>query len=143
MHEKTILLVTLPAFCLLAFKPQETILFLDVASFSMLPLLIKDKLALPFLALFYLYHCLIEFIYDTDAIGKCGKLSLVSSISKLAMLALSLLSVLAPSPARYPYLWPLLVSVYACAHFSLYLARGLYLQFAAATQSNSLHLKKN
>ncbi|KAH8298678.1 hypothetical protein KR018_004460, partial [Drosophila ironensis] len=56
VHEKTILLVALPALFLLKWWPHEMLLFLEVSVFSMLPLLAKDDLLLPALASTATFH---------------------------------------------------------------------------------------
>ncbi len=54
---------------------------------------------------------------------------------------LALLFLICPNPPAYPYLWTLLVSVWSFAHFSVFFAYFLYVQFWVGSQSLKLKMK--
>ncbi|CAB4005203.1 dolichyl pyrophosphate Man9 c2 alpha-1,3-glucosyltransferase-like [Paramuricea clavata] len=65
VHEKSILLVTLPASLLLPLQPLETIWFLFITLFSMIPLLEKDGLLLAYIPCMLLF-LLLAFSFHLD-----------------------------------------------------------------------------
>jgi len=164
VHEKSILLAAIPV-CLLSSQdlpPTSTTVipwFLTISTFSMLPLLIKDGLLIPTLSLSILFITLLsnlsEFCPAKEKYSKRSKSPLpvmppttTEMLSKLAMiisltgcLALTVLSVSVPPPVRYPFLWPLLISVYSAVHFLLFLLYFHVIQFTGNQEEN--HKKTN
>lgn len=64
VHEKTILLVSLPVMLLFSLDPIPCLWFLQISTFSMLPLFIKDNLLIGFLALSSFYILVIKLLSE-------------------------------------------------------------------------------
>lgn len=138
VHEKSILLAALPACLLLNDLPLMVIWFLHASTFSMLPLLLKDGLLVPYIvtSLAFLFFS----IYLLSALERCTedelrvgayhkllfflpKLDLACIIrwkfyiSVAVMSALSFMSVAMSPPPHLPDLFPVLVSTVSFVHF--------------------------
>ncbi|XP_036321367.1 probable dolichyl pyrophosphate Man9GlcNAc2 alpha-1,3-glucosyltransferase isoform X1 [Rhagoletis pomonella] len=122
VHEKSILLVAVPALGLFSSYPLETLWFLEATVFSMFPLYVKDGLVIPFFALLFIYHFCIKHILlkELNQDFKISSLSAISSISIFSMFFIALVSLYAPAPERYPFIWPLLICLHSFAHFFVY-----------------------
>ncbi|KAH8287971.1 hypothetical protein KR018_011379 [Drosophila ironensis] len=127
VHEKTILLVALPALFLLKWWPHEMLLFLEVSVFSMLPLLAKDDLLLPALASTATFHLTFQCL-DVPPNRRMQRITNVSITLMTLIVGASL--TIAP-PSRLPDLWPLIISVTSCAHFLLFFLWGNYQHFTS------------
>ncbi|KGL92461.1 Dolichyl pyrophosphate Man9GlcNAc2 alpha-1,3-glucosyltransferase [Charadrius vociferus] len=144
VHEKSILLVSVPVCLILNEIPFMATWFLLVSTFSMLPLLLKDGLLLPYAVtmLAFLSVCVASFsIFEKtsaeDLQLKPFSLSLKGYVSwfksfpkivrSLFLLSITLMGVLSlasaavPPPQRLPDLFPVSVSVISCLHFLLFL----------------------
>ncbi|NWX69388.1 ALG6 glucosyltransferase, partial [Alca torda] len=144
VHEKSILLVSVPVCLIINEIPFMATWFLLVSTFSMLPLLLKDGLLLPYAVttLAFLSVCAASFsIFEKtsaeDLQLKPFSLSLKGYVSSfkpfpkivrsLFLLSVTLMGVLSlasaavPPPQRLPDLFPLSVSVISCLHFLLFL----------------------
>ncbi|NXT55367.1 ALG6 glucosyltransferase, partial [Pluvianellus socialis] len=144
VHEKSILLVSVPVCLILNEIPFMATWFLLVSTFSMLPLLLKDGLLLPYAVtmLAFLSVCVAAFsIFEKtsaeDLQLKPFSLSLKGYVSwfksfpkivrSLFLLSLTLMGVLSlasaavPPPQRLPDLFPVSVSVISCLHFLMFL----------------------
>lgn len=129
VHEKSILLVAIPVILDFSRQPMLSFWFLSMSTFSMLPLLIVDKLFLPYLAIF-VFYCLGAVVllakYDARLIsigfGVKIRLKNVVVLSLSGCLLLSFVLKFCPNPTRYPYLWSLVVCSYSFAHFVLFLS---------------------
>lgn len=64
VHEKTILLVSLPVMLLFPLDPIPCLWFLQISTFSMLPLFIKDNLLIGFLALSSFYILVVKLLSE-------------------------------------------------------------------------------
>uniref|UniRef100_A0A4W4GTT5 Alpha-1,3-glucosyltransferase n=1 Tax=Electrophorus electricus TaxID=8005 RepID=A0A4W4GTT5_ELEEL len=145
VHEKSILLPALP-------HRLSAVLCLAC---SMLPLLLKDGLLLPYavtsLAFLFLCVYLLSALHRSSQelhLGSCYNLTrgclsarnfslLVKcafGISMAAMAVLSTASAALEPPARLPDLFPVLVSIFSCMHF---LASLLYFNFVQLTEPPS------
>ncbi|KAL7396565.1 hypothetical protein ABVT39_007940 [Epinephelus coioides] len=138
VHEKSILLAALPACLLLNDLPLMGIWFLQVSTFSMLPLLLKDGLLVPYVvtSLAFLFFS----IYLLSVLEHCSEEELrLGSYRKLffclpkrnlawivrwkfyisvaAMAGLSVVTVALDPPSHLPDLFPVLVSTTAFVHF--------------------------
>ncbi|XP_035905546.1 probable dolichyl pyrophosphate Man9GlcNAc2 alpha-1,3-glucosyltransferase [Anopheles stephensi] len=153
VHEKSILLAALPATLLLPLEPLVSCWFLQLATFSMLPLLHKDGLTGAFVGLTLISLTMVRTVRDSKPSNKNHKLSYdvlhlrgllpegFASIGSVfvALFYLSLLGqvlllvaflCLAP-PAHLPFLYPLLISAYSCGHFVLFYLYFNYRQFCS------------
>jgi len=151
VHEKSILLFTVPLLLLPhSLSPLLPIVLpwaSTLSTFSMLPLLLKDGLLLPTVATSVLHltllHTLPSLLPQPPAPRRptspaptlppsTSQLVLRGSmvVSLLGCAILALLTLTVPPPAKYPYLWPLAISVYSAAHFLFFLLLLHYIQFA-------------
>nr|XP_054764087.1 dolichyl pyrophosphate Man9GlcNAc2 alpha-1,3-glucosyltransferase-like [Lytechinus pictus] len=137
VHEKSILIVALPVCLLLHEQTFLCTWFLLISVFSMLPLLIKDGLILatiPLMILFYTVSKVSQSSWVNPPSDKRGQ-SIIKDVafwsSMLGAIALTTCSLVIEPPQRFPDLWPVLVSMYSCGHFVLFLICFNYLQFAA------------
>ena len=140
VHEKSILLVAIPACMLYSEEPFMVSWLLAVSNFSMLPLLYKDGLFIPYfsLSVISVMMCLWtsnDTAAKTLTIMRYPQVLLVSFIG-IACLTLSF--VLVQPPQRYPFLWLLLIALYSCAHFMLFTA---YFHFKQLTLSSKSKMK--
>lgn len=127
--------------------PLLCLWFLQVATFSMLPLLVRDNLLLAFIALNVFYLLLIKLLTEIPSQRKekieefyvdILKLSRIQPIhskssyvdkSKLWLFYLSLfgqvilliLLIFLPPPLQLPHIFPLLISAFCCVHFTFFL----------------------
>lgn len=162
VHEKTILLCAIPVALHLPEDPFMCFWFLLVSNFSMLPLLIKDGLIIPFVALNLIYICcyslcikiaypksgLFSFVnanlvYGTKNLGSKKAVILYLSslsfvLSLLSMICITFGALFVEPPVMYPDLFPLLISVYSCCHFILFY---LYFNFQQLRIAKSLPRK--
>ncbi|KAF4797256.1 hypothetical protein TURU_077779 [Turdus rufiventris] len=144
VHEKSILLVSIPVCLIINEIPFMATWFLLVSTFSLLPLLQKDELLLPyavttpaFLAVCLASFSILEKTSAEDLQLKAFSLSLKGYVSwfksfprivrSLFLLSLSLMGILSvlsaalPPPQRLPDLFPVAVAVVSCLHFLLFL----------------------
>ncbi|XP_054240351.1 dolichyl pyrophosphate Man9GlcNAc2 alpha-1,3-glucosyltransferase [Indicator indicator] len=144
VHEKSILLVSLPVCLIINEIPFMATWFLLVSTFSMLPLLLKDGLLLPYTmtSLAFLSVCVASFsIFEKTSaedlqlklflLSFRGYVSWVKSFPKIVkilfllsvtlMAVLSLMSATVNPLQRLPDLFPLSVSLISCLHFMLFL----------------------
>ncbi|NXN30856.1 ALG6 glucosyltransferase, partial [Nycticryphes semicollaris] len=143
VHEKSILLVSVPVCLIINEIPFMATWFLLVSTFSMLPLLLKDGLLLPYAVttLSFLSVCTASFsiLEKTSAedlqlkpfsLSLRGYVSWLKSFPKIVrslfllsvtlMGLLSLASAALSPPQRLPDLFPVAVSLVSCLHFLLF-----------------------
>ncbi|KAL4236842.1 Glucosyltransferase-like protein [Mactra antiquata] len=154
VHEKSILIPAISVCLLLPDHPFWCFWFLQISTFSMLPLLIKDGLLIPYISLMIIYGMLYYnfnpgnnvdtrqksdstlWIYITERLMFC--------ISTVGVVILTLATVLVPPPERLPDLFPLVISVYSCGHFILFTLYFHYCQFTVNTGiSNKQSIKSD
>ena len=163
VHEKSILLAVVPAVLLYGEAPSLRITipwFTTVATFSMMPLLLKDGLFLPSVALSVLHLTLMHNLDDllpkavdmrrpqspTPSLPSTTFELLLKAtmvISLLGCITITVLSVTVAPPVKYPFLWPLVTSVYGAGHFILFFIYLLYIQIYATSSSTSPTKKTN
>ncbi|XP_060663480.1 probable dolichyl pyrophosphate Man9GlcNAc2 alpha-1,3-glucosyltransferase [Drosophila nasuta] len=132
VHEKSILLVALPAICLFQWWPNEMLWFLEVSVFSMIPLLKRDHLLIPSVAATVLFHLVFKCNYfkpNKEQMLENKLLNTTVAISEILMLSILVGSLAIKPSARYPDIWPLIISVVSCAHIFLFLVWGYVKQF--------------
>ncbi|NXF99982.1 ALG6 glucosyltransferase, partial [Sakesphorus luctuosus] len=144
VHEKSILLVAVPVCLIINEIPFMATWFLLVSTFSMLPLLLRDGLLLPyavttpaFLAISLACFSILDKTSAEDLQLKAFSFALKGYVSwfksfprivrSLFLLSLSLMGVLSllstavPPPQSLPDLFPVSVSIVSCLHFLLFL----------------------
>ncbi|XP_055547134.1 probable dolichyl pyrophosphate Man9GlcNAc2 alpha-1,3-glucosyltransferase [Wyeomyia smithii] len=153
VHEKSILLVSLPVMLLFQLRPLQSFWFLLVATFSMIPLLHKDNLLNAYIALTIMtlimlkvalfalnrfqsvrkYHIIdyLKMSSLTQGLWYISPIWIYSFYCSLIGQAILLICfVYIQPPQHLPFLWPLLISAYSCAHFVLFFVYYNYLQFS-------------
>lgn len=151
VHEKTILLAAIPIILHFPHEPVMCLWFLQISTFSMLPLLAVDRLVLAYVATSLIYLLLIRLVLATEASAKDSAnakwdILLLHRISANQLLhvlfyassligctALAVCHLFVQPPARFPHLFPLLISVYCCCHFLLFLVYFNYKQWTTKT----------
>lgn len=149
VHEKTILLVAVPIILHFPHEPLMCLWFLQIATFSMLPLLVVDKLVMAFVCTNLIYLLLFRVIsvgeviekdesrarWDwlrLDRLGGRPFLSILFYASSLiGCTALATCHLFVWPPNRFPHLFPLLISAYCCCHFLLFLCYFNYKQWVS------------
>ncbi|XP_026501293.1 dolichyl pyrophosphate Man9GlcNAc2 alpha-1,3-glucosyltransferase [Vanessa tameamea] len=158
VHEKSILLVAIPVVMHMPEDPFMCFWFLLVSTFSMLPLLLKDGLLIPFLCTSLIYLSFYSIILklsnkdagilsflNADTVYKAANpmanhnsviLKLLSTnffFSLQGMFWLGLGTLLVEPPPRYPDTFPLLISMYSCLHFIFFLVYFTHQQISLPT----------
>jgi alpha-1,3-glucosyltransferase len=132
VHEKSVLLPVLPATLLALNEPQVLQYIVPIAVMSMLPLLRRDGLIIPYFALLSLFFLLPAHpVYGPQGkpnkqkggIVKSSALNLLPFCSISGAVVLHLIYLFLHPPARYPFLFEALITVYCFAHF---LALAIY-----------------
>ncbi|XP_045148133.1 dolichyl pyrophosphate Man9GlcNAc2 alpha-1,3-glucosyltransferase [Echinops telfairi] len=145
VHEKSILLVSLPVCLVLNEIPFISTWFLLVSTFSMLPLLLKDELLMPSVVTMTAFfiactnsYSIFEKISEEELQLKSFSISVRKYLpnftflprmiqhlfltSVMAMVLLTLLMVTLDPPQKLPDLFPVLVCFVSCLHFLFFLA---------------------
>lgn len=132
VHEKSVLLVAIPALCLLHLTPLSSFLFSISSTFSMWHLFRKDGLCFSCMCLtfiFVYFGCVVIFrrsIKSVNAYSKC----LVASIF-FVYITLVLCDIFIQPPKKYPDIFPLLFSAYSFVNFFGFLIFWNYEYFKA------------
>lgn len=163
VHEKSILLASMPACLLLSDLPLISIWLLQTSTFSMLPLFLKDGLLVPYVVTSLAFHYFSMFLlsplkHSSEADLKMEayrkiffclpKLDLGCIvrwkfyISILAMATLSIASVTVTPPPHLPDLFPVVISTFAFLHFMGTFVYFNMVQFSEPTSKKS-HKKSN
>ncbi|XP_053677462.1 probable dolichyl pyrophosphate Man9GlcNAc2 alpha-1,3-glucosyltransferase [Anopheles nili] len=154
VHEKSILLAALPVTLLLPLEPLAAWWFLQLATFSMLPLLHKDGLTLGYIGSTLIILTLPRIarafapsrklkpssfydVLDLRAFVPPGVSGHWMGAALVGLFYLSLLGQVVlmgaflylPSPVHLPFLYPLAISAYSCGHFVLFYVYFNYRQF--------------
>ncbi|KAL5281180.1 ALG6 family protein [Megaselia abdita] len=132
VHEKSILLVALPAIALYPFEPAVVYWFLQVSSFSMFPLLQKDGLIIPFFAFFVMFEMFFRLFIKKNFTISANLLNGIV-LSNIGNLILVVLHLFGPISKALPHIYVLLISVYNCLHF---LGFYLYLNYSQIFKIN-------
>ncbi|CAJ0761694.1 2369_t:CDS:2, partial [Entrophospora sp. SA101] len=99
VHEKSILLPALPITLLIMDEPFWSPLFINVATFSLFPLLRKDQLVFPYLILLSMWNWLGSFFHQGT---KSLLLRILSWLSYLFMIVFHILEFKVLPPEKYP-----------------------------------------
>uniref|UniRef100_A0A7M5VAC0 Alpha-1,3-glucosyltransferase n=2 Tax=Clytia hemisphaerica TaxID=252671 RepID=A0A7M5VAC0_9CNID len=127
VHEKSILIPATSVCLILWMNPMAASWFLVISTFSMYPLLVRDGQSTSYFSLVILYVMLASFLCKSQSYSRWTKL--VVSLSLTGCAALHLAFSLVDAPPSLPDLYPLLFSVYSCAHFVLFWLYFLYIQW--------------
>ncbi|KFW89425.1 Dolichyl pyrophosphate Man9GlcNAc2 alpha-1,3-glucosyltransferase [Phalacrocorax carbo] len=121
VHEKSILLASVPVCLIINEIPFMATWFLLVSTFSMLPLLLKDGLLLPSedLQLKPFSLSLKGYVSWFKSFPKIVRSLFLLSVTLMGIL--SVLSAAAHPPQGLPDLFPVSVSIISCLHFLLFL----------------------
>lgn len=140
VHEKSILLVAIPV---LMYSPQNAFMctwFLSLTTFSMLPLLIRDNLLVPFISMSLMYFIVnnnIEKLFSQQK--NTSKLHLLRNFSLFGCVILTFCTIALKPPQKYPHVWPLIISIYSCMHFILFLIYFNYSQLMLQVPKKKLY----
>ncbi|XP_068095434.1 dolichyl pyrophosphate Man9GlcNAc2 alpha-1,3-glucosyltransferase isoform X2 [Hyperolius riggenbachi] len=144
VHEKSILLVSLPVCFLLGDIPLMSTWFLLTSTFSLLPLLLKDGLIMAYIAMMLAFllvttttlsfhkktseealklkpFCVSVRRYMSWFTVPGSLLQMLLYLSLLVMAALTVASGVMSPPPTLPDLLPVLISAVSCAHFLMFL----------------------
>ncbi|ETN78510.1 ALG6, ALG8 glycosyltransferase family protein [Necator americanus] len=134
VHEKSILLVAIPAMLLLPEYPLAVVWLLHITSTSMFSLCLKDGTGI-LLALFAAYYFMTSLIVNVP-----GKLSfLFYHLSCISAIAVCIAEWTLTPPLRYPHIFPLLNAMFSCTHFLFFLA---YFYFEMISSEYQVFAKK-
>ena len=148
VHEKTILLAAIPACMLVSEEPLMATWFLTVSTASLLPLMMKDSLTIPTLALSVAFvaithHYILPKMVKRSRLWVWMKRTYFLSLAGLVFLGAATL--LVPPPANLPDLFPVLLAIYCCGHFIFFCLYFHYCQFSikytTTTTTNSNNSK--
>lgn len=120
VHEKSVLLPLLPATLLVLEEPQVVQYLIPYAAVSMFPLLRRDGLTLPYIALLALFFLLPNCPAQKRTEERKVQLSSVKVIKICSIggaVILHLLYLFVQPPARYPFLFEAFLTSYSFAHF--------------------------
>lgn len=142
VHEKSILIAAIPAILIFPAEPFMVFWFLQVATFSMFPLLVKDGLFIAFAGLSGLYLGSIKTLIDYTKNEKHKEKNFLQVlwrinkndtgkflenfmifcyfVSSVVEIALIIAFFFVPPPKNLPFLHPLLISAFSCCHFVLF-----------------------
>ncbi|XP_067935151.1 dolichyl pyrophosphate Man9GlcNAc2 alpha-1,3-glucosyltransferase-like [Watersipora subatra] len=137
VHEKSILIAAISCLLLIDEMPVFTSWFAIVSIFSMLPLLLKDGLSLATLGTTGSFLSVMIWL-DREAYSLTSTMQL--SLSGVGMAVLAICGMFVTPPSRLPDLWPVLISLYSCAHFVLFY---FYLNYHLMTAKFKLTNKKS
>lgn len=143
VHEKSILIPAVVAILIFPAEPFMVFWFLQVSTFSMLPLLVKDGQIVSFIALSCCFLGIVKIIIDNTVrekklenvnymkilwrINKTTEKKIVENVAVLCYFVSTLFQVMliygfffVQPPAKLPFLHPLLISAFSCCHFVLF-----------------------
>lgn len=142
VHEKSILIAAIPAILVFPMDPFMVFWFLQVSTFSMFPLLVKDGLLGALVGLSVVYFMMTKLLIDyskgqkhesksffsilwnigKQSEGKIAEKFFISCfvLSTIAQITLAVAFLYIPAPAHLPFLHPLLISAFSCCHFVLF-----------------------
>ncbi|KAI8323906.1 glucosyltransferase required for N-linked glycosylation pathway [Martensiomyces pterosporus] len=130
VHEKTILLPLMPALLLICDEPWAVDWFVQVALFSMYPLLFRDGLQIPYWVM-AIGWSLVRGCPGCPADSRIPFAALVLQwLSTLVMVTIHAAHAFVPPPASMPDLYVVLNVVFSCTMFVLFLVYFNYRQLS-------------
>lgn len=124
VHEKSILLVALPAMALYSEQPFLINWFLQITTCSMFPLLYKDGLTIPFIVMSFIYFLIFDILNDSNFFvfeKNCKVFLVFNKLSNVIIFALIYCFLFVATPAKYPDLYILLLALFSFLHFFVFL----------------------
>ncbi|KAJ2482892.1 Glucosyltransferase-like protein [Coemansia sp. RSA 2131] len=143
VHEKSILVPLAPALLLIDEEEWAVNWFVQVALFSLYPLLFVDGLQIPYWVLAVLWAFLRSCPACPADTHTPYCVLVLQWMSTLVMLALHVAHAFIPPPASLPDIYVVLNVVYCCAMFVAFLAYFNYRQFTRLRSQPSLKKKKD
>ncbi|KAI7852493.1 glycosyl transferase [Circinella umbellata] len=132
VHEKSILLPALPISLMLYQEPDAVKIFMNVAMFSMFPLLKREGLVLPYFGVTLLWNWLI---------GSTSSTTMVKTVKQLIYSSLFIWHIaecwILP-PSHWPDLYTVINAVMSCGYFSLLFLYFTYRQFVPSSITNNV-----
>ncbi|KAH9418775.1 Glucosyltransferase-like protein [Dermatophagoides pteronyssinus] len=117
VHEKSILFVNV-AILLLTYRSKFMVIWFSlISTFSLLPLLIKDNLVIPYFALTIIY---VVINYESMNLNSKSSMQQLFKVSIMGAILLSLASLVIAAPEKYPHIHTLLNCMYSFGHFILF-----------------------
>ncbi|KAJ1983811.1 Glucosyltransferase-like protein [Dimargaris verticillata] len=116
VHEKSILLPALPITLLMSIEPTLAFYFVNVAMFSMFPLLQRDGVTLAYIVctLFWNWLAGFPFTMAQTRLARC-----ITRGTLVAMGAVHLADLFVPTPEQYPHLYIVANVILSCGAFGL------------------------
>ena len=143
VHEKSILIVAIPVILIFPLEPFMAFWFLQVSTFSMIPLLVKDGLISAYIGLSGMFFLMTKIIIDNARSKKQQDMNFLQILwninfnkskkwidrlffgcyvlSTIVQLALFVGNFYLSPPEHLPFLHPLLISAFSCCHFLFFL----------------------
>jgi len=155
VHEKTILVPALPILLMASEHPLAAHWFVNISTFSLQPLLMKDGQLIPYIVLVTLHTLFsLELLQKklsptrTKLLMAHYLLMAIYYISLLGCFVLGSTAVFVTPPAKYPHLHPTLNALYSFGHFFMFFIYFYYSQFTSQSPSRTLKepsilMKKN
>ncbi|KAK3089053.1 hypothetical protein FSP39_000461 [Pinctada imbricata] len=133
VHEKSILIPAVIVCLMVMDHPLWCLWFTVISTFSMVPLLIKDGLMIPYTASLLLYCITYISIMPVFTSTQNSKIHLLEKfifiISVIGVVILSIAIVTLTPPPHLPDLFPVLISLFCCGHYIVFLLYFYYHQF--------------
>lgn len=144
VHEKTILVPSLPILLLVREHPMATNWFVILSTFSLQPLLIRDGQTIPYFALITIYTLMTMETFRNHLVLTIPKiftrqnLIVVTYLSSIVgCFVFSLGAILIKAPANLPHIHPTINALYSCSHFFAFLLFYYYRQFVPESKRQS------
>nr|XP_045616974.1 dolichyl pyrophosphate Man9GlcNAc2 alpha-1,3-glucosyltransferase-like isoform X1 [Procambarus clarkii] len=146
VHEKSILLVAIPACLIFSEEPFMVTWFFIASIISMLPLLVKDGLTVPMIALTVLIYVILNCVQSSTGFSYSKPpaknpfwiwMRRSFQLSLVGFCFLTVVSLTVTPPSRLPDLFPVLLSIYSCGHYCLFCLYFHFCQFTMKYSKNS------
>lgn len=143
VHEKSILIASIPVIMIFPLEPFMSFWFLQISTFSMIPLLVKDGLVSAYIGLSGMSFLMTKIVIDNTRNKKQENMNFLQILwninfkktkkwieglfigfyvlSTIVQFALFFGYFYITSPENLPFLHPLLVSAFSCCHFLFFL----------------------
>ncbi|CAE1292191.1 ALG6 [Acanthosepion pharaonis] len=152
VHEKSILLAALPVCLLLPDYPFVSFWFLMISTFSMFPLFVKDDLVLHYFSTLLLFYVVVGITFNLTPNQPSKNqflpwiyplLPYMLVLSLAGCLLLNVASLVVIPPPDKPDLFSVLIAIYSCIHFVLFLTYFNYVQFTVNSHTGKSSSEKS